>query len=505
MKVSLSLVTLAMAIVAQAAPSYMIFDVGVAVPTDANSQGFRISGNGQATGRSLASTSARAFSWTSSGGTVGLPLSTSPARSYCVGNGINNAGVVAGTGATTSFGSSRIPLLWTGGVLSAITLPAGQTLGDATDINDSGLVVGSVNSGSLQRAAFYVGGVGNVLSANTPEGWGWTTGFAVNNAGIMVGSGRDGNNAAVTLGLMYDTNTDVTTNVGALTGIGHNSAICFDISENGVVVGSSSLNSGSGGRPFKWDAVNGMTEIPMPTGASSAIARGVNSAGWIVGIGSSAFALPFVYDGTNTYRLGDLLVNPAGWDLLTNTSSSAMSISESGWICGTGIRGTAVRAYVAIPATPISGVVELQDHANDVGKTVAWELKNGATVVDSGTTTLGTGGSYNIGTIKTGNLDLRMKARTWIGATLIGLNVDGTAISSANLSLKNGDVNGDNIVDIADYSYLAGAFDLDASAPNWLTADGNGIRPVDSDLNGDTNVDIADYTILAMNFDAVGD
>lgn len=504
MKNCLSLVALAAASLAHAAPQYKIYDLGVAQAGDTNSQGFRISGNGIATGRSLASTSARAVRWTLANGTQGLPNSATPVRNFCVGNGINDSGVIVGVGATTAFGSSRIPLSWNGNIVSAIPLPSGQTLGDANDINNSNVVVGSVNSGSLQRAVYYSGGGSTVLSSATPEGWIWTTAFAVNNSGIAVGSGTTTASAAVTMGLIVDTNTGITTSVGALTGIGHNSAICFDVSDTGYIVGTSSLNSGSGGRPFRYDGINGMQEIPMPTGASTAIARGVNSAGWVVGIGSSAFALPFVYDGTATYRLGDLILNGAGWDLLTNTSSSAMSISEQGWITGSAVRSGSVRAYVAIPAVSVSGTIDLLDYANDAGKTINWELKSGSTVLDSGTATLGTGGTYSIATIATGTAKLRVKARTWLAKTTADLNLSNN-VTNADLALTNGDVNGDNIVDIADYAYLAGAFDLDSSAPNWLTADGNGIRPADSDLNGDNIVDIADYSILASAFDAVGD
>lgn len=504
MKLALSLLTITVATIAQTAPQYKIYDLGVAPIGDTNSQGFRISNNGIATGRSLASSSARAIRWTLAGGTQGLPNSATPVRNFCVGNGINDSGIIVGVGATTSFGSSRVPLSWNGNIVSAIPLPSGQTLGDANDINNSNVVVGSVNSGSLQRAVYYSGGGSTVLSAATPEGWTWTTAFAVNNSGIAVGSGTTTAGAAITMGLIVDTNTGITSSVGALTGIGHNSAICFDVSDTGYVVGTSSLNSGSGGRPFRWDGVNGMQEVPMPTGASTAIARGVNSAGWVVGIGSSAFALPFVYDGTSTYRLGDLLLNGAGWDLLTNTSSSALSISEQGWITGSAVRSGAVRAYVAIPAVSVSGTIDLLNHANDVGKTISWELMSGVTVLDSGTATLGTGGTYSIATVATGTAKLRVKGRTWLAKTSGDLDLTNNVVN-ADLSLTNGDVNGDNIVDIADYVYLAGAFSLDSSVGNWLTADGNGIRPVDSDLNGDGIVDIADYTILAGAFSMVGE
>lgn len=62
--------------------------------------------------------------------------------------------------------------------------------------------------------------------------------------------------------------------------------------------------------------------------------------------------------------------------------------------------------------------------------------------------------------------------------------------------LINGDCDGNNVIDIADYTILATAFDAIAGDANWDAR---------TDLNGDGIIDIADYTILALNFDAVGD
>jgi uncharacterized membrane protein len=108
------------------------------------------------------------------------------------------------------------------------------------------------------------------------------------------------------------------------------------------------LNQGSG-LPFIWSDANGISAIPLPVGTSQGSARGVNSSGWAVGTASSAFAIPFVFDGTNTYRVQDVIVNPAGWDLSTNTSSSALGISDNGIIVGTGLFNGQVHAYAMAP------------------------------------------------------------------------------------------------------------------------------------------------------------
>jgi uncharacterized membrane protein len=162
----------------------------------------------------------------------------------------------------------------------------------------------------------------------------------------VVGIAWDPSNAARNVGYVLDTSTNTAFEVGALPGL--NGAICFDVSESGYIVGSSMLNQGSG-LPFIWSSANGMAPIPLATGTSQGIARGVNSAGWVVGIDSSAYAIPFLYDGTATYRLADLLPAGTGWDLATNTSSSALGISEGGVIIGTGVYNGNVHAYAMIP------------------------------------------------------------------------------------------------------------------------------------------------------------
>lgn len=334
---------------AYADPHYTIHDVGVVMSGDF-SQGNAISNNGVATGRSLGTGRSSAYTWSQGTGLVGLSSLANPARAYSVGNGINNNGVVVGTGATTFFGSSRLPLIWQNGTVSQLALPVGQTIGDAYGINDSNDAVGSVNGGTTQRGAIYhSNGTSEVLTTTDSNGDFFVNCYGINNSGLVVGSGWDPNNAAVTIGLVYDMNTGVTSSIGALTGLGHNSAIAFGVSDTGFVTGSSSLNGGSGGRAFVWSSGGGMSAIPLTADTSSAIGRGVNSSGEVVGIGSGTFAVPFLYDGSQTYRLQDLIGSGTGWDISTNTSSAALGISDNGMIVGTGVLNGDVHAFVMTP------------------------------------------------------------------------------------------------------------------------------------------------------------
>lgn len=330
-------------------PAYQIVDIGIVQAGDTASQGFGVSPGGVAVGRSVRTGGAQAFSWTEGGGIVGL--TNLAGRAFCVSNGANDNGRIAGTCAASLFGTSRLPVIWINGAVAPLTLPAGETLGDANDINAGGFAVGSVDSGSFQQAVIYFGPNVTVITQTTSTGCFFNTAFGINDSGRIIGTGIDPNNAARNVGMVFDMGQSSAFEVGALPGA--NGALAFGIGNGGHIVGSSMMNQGAG-LPFIWTQSGGMVAIPLPTGTTQGSARAVNTAGWAVGTASSAFAIPFLYDGTNTHRLADLIPAGTGWDLSTNTSSSALGISDNGVIVGTGVFNGAVHAYAMVPAANVS-------------------------------------------------------------------------------------------------------------------------------------------------------
>ena len=330
-------------------PQYQIIEIGVVAMGDTSSQGLGVSPGGVGVGRSFRASGTQAFSWTQAGGIVGLP--NLAARPFCVSNSANDSGVVVGTCSTTAFGSGRLPTVWTNGVVAQLPLPGAETLGDANDVNSAGVAVGSANSGSAQRGVIYSGGAATVITQTTSNGSFFVTAFGINNSGRVVGQGIDPTNAARNVGIVFDIGSASAFEVEALPGM--NGALAFGVSNAGHVVGSSMLNQGAG-TPFIWTQADGIVAIPFPTGTTQGSARAVNSNGWAVGTASSAFAIPFLYDGTSTYRLADLIPAGTGWDLSTNTSSSALGISDAGVIVGTGVLNGAVRAYAMVPVANVS-------------------------------------------------------------------------------------------------------------------------------------------------------
>ena len=328
-------------------PQYQIYDIGVVEVDDTASQGFGVSHAGIAVGRSIRTDGSQAFIWTLDYGIIGLP--NLAGRSFAVSNSANDSGIAVGTAATTLFGSDRLPVIWQNGAVSQLPLPVGETLGDANSVNASTVAVGSVDAGSLQRGVIYSGGSATIITQTTANGSYFLTAFGINDSGRVVGQGIDPMNAARNVGIVYDIGQSMAFEVGALPGL--NGALAFGVSNSGYVVGSSMLNQGSG-LPFIWSDQGGIVAIPLASGTSEGSARAVNSAGWVVGTDGGNFAVPFLYDGTNTYRLQDLIPGNSGWDLSMNTSSSAMGISENNIIAGTGVHNGETHAYAMVPATP---------------------------------------------------------------------------------------------------------------------------------------------------------
>lgn len=96
-----------------------------------------------------------------------------------------------------------------------------------------------------------------------------------------------------------------------------------------------------------------------------------------------------------------------------------------------------------------------------------------------------------------GTYQLSVKPGNWLSevTTTVNFNAAGAGASYLYTTHRNGDCNGSDLVDIADYAILAGAFSKNQGDAGYV---------IGADLNGDTIVDIADYTILSANFSQVG-
>ena len=258
---------------------------------------------------------------------------------------MNNVGTIVGTSSTTSFGSAPLPVVWQNGAVSQLALPSGQAAGRANDINNGGIAVGSVGSGVSEIATIYNTNTGTatVISALSSQGSFMQTALAINDAGIVVGTGVSTDSRNVILS--YNSVTGAMTEIAPLPYAGFNSSLAFAISENGYVGGS----SGNGSQAFIWSQAGGMVSVPLPGISSNGSVRAVNDLGWAVGNSGGQYANPFLYADGTTYLIGDVIVNEAGWNFTTTTSAAALGITNEGLIIGTAKFNGVEHAYLLTP------------------------------------------------------------------------------------------------------------------------------------------------------------
>ncbi len=328
------------------APQYEIFDIGLLQAGDSFSHGFGVSPGGMAVGRSVRADGSQAFTWTLASGIVGLP--NLAGRAYAVANSANDNGTVVGTASKALFNADALPVMWQNGSVSQLPLPPGQTIGDANSVNASGAAVGSANVQSKQRGVIYSGGSGSIITQTTATGCYFITALGINDFGRIVGRGADPNNAARNVGMVYDTGQPMAFEVGALPGM--NGAIAYGVSNSGFVVGASTMDAG-GGLPYIWSDQGGIVAIPLASDTSEGAAQAINSKGQVVGTDAGTFAIPFLYDGTTTWRLADLIPPNSGWDLAGNLVAKANGINDAGVIVGTGLHNGDTRAFAMVPMT----------------------------------------------------------------------------------------------------------------------------------------------------------
>lgn len=220
----------------------------------------------------------------------------------------------------------------------------------------------------------------------------------------------------------------------------------------------------------------------------------------IAGIGFTSIALDSSGTTPVLYATGS-----AGADLFKITDTgTAFTTPTSIAVAPTSTRFRGVSWAPSSGSGSISGTVNLGSYAGlssgSGNVTLTYEiLSPGGSLLSSGTTSVTPSGgvaSYSISAgSATGAVTVRLSGSTWLRRS-VSTTVGAT---NANLILPNGNVHSDanpgfEVIDIADYTDLATAFDGVEGGSTYNPA---------ADLNKDTIIDIADYTILATNFDSV--
>jgi len=148
---------------------------------------------------------------------------------------------------------------------------------------------------------------------------------------------------------------------------------------------------------------------------------------------------------------------------------------------------------------PISGAITFGQFSG-IRSTipVAFEIvdPSSSTVVQTGTVYTNDTGAYVWNTdVAPGTYHVRAKGSHWLRSASLNVVVGVTGATNVNLTLVNGDVNGDNSVNVADFLALRQAF--------GTSSGGGGFNP-NADLNGDGSVNVTDFLILRANFGQTG-
>jgi probable HAF family extracellular repeat protein len=318
---------------------------------------------------------------------------------YSKASGINNCGQVVGESSLTGVSPTH-PFIWrdlngnlvsdSGEMKDLGTL--GGVRGSATDINASGLVVGSSTISASEQHAFRwfdmdgdgVSDPGELNDLGVLPNYSTHGAFGVNDNGQIVGSAENENGASA---FRWNANTGLellanlngvppshghainnsshiagyaalidhafifngTTNIDLGT-FGGSRSIAYDINASGHAVGFADVTMGGAAPPrhaFKWNGT-ALQDLGVLPGGMRSQAYSINSSGIVVGysevIGAPSHA--FVHDGTQMYDLNTLVTNlPVGWTLV-----EARGINDGGQIVGHGTTlGGETHAFLLTP------------------------------------------------------------------------------------------------------------------------------------------------------------
>ena len=400
---------------------------------------------------------------------------------------INSSGQVVGSAATSGSPFQWHAFLFSAGVMSDIGI-----MGDgsqAQGINDLGQVVGYFYfDPDIPLHGFtYTNGVMTDLGN---LGWPGCEGQAVNSFGLIVGNACD--SVGYEHAFLYS--DGVMTNIGAA---GELTSEATAVNDLGQVVGSMPVANGS---PHAFLYSGGVRfDLGAFPGARVSHALALNNLGQVVGWGlnSAVVEHAFLYSNGTLLDLNDSLDSSGtGWVI-----KSACGINDSGQIVAQGIAADGnERAVLLTPNAGGSGNVGLSDFPGDATKVpIALEVRTPGTltVLQRRTIFVKPGGTFSFPSVLQGTFDVSIKASHWLRKTLHNVTFPGTGyVTGLTFSLINGDVNGDNNINLADLNAVSRAWRATPGSPNW--------NPY-ADLNSDGTVNLADWNIVSKNWRKIGD
>lgn len=159
--------------------------------------------------------------------------------------------------------------------------------------------------------------------------------------------------------------------------------------------------------------------------------------------------------------------------------------------------GNRLTRQVITNAFTIHGRVTLSDYTGDITQVlVTGELRQNGSTVRNQTLSLDAGGNYALPGVQPGGYDVAVKASHWLRKIVTGVQVVDQSVSNVNVSLTNGDADGDNEITSTDLSIIMGAMNAVPSDPAW---------DMSADLDGNSEITEADLSITFASMDQIGD
>ncbi|MCW5942133.1 MAG: hypothetical protein KIS66_07865 [Fimbriimonadaceae bacterium] len=195
--------------------------------------------------------------------------------------------------------------------------------------------------------------------------------------------------------------------------------------------------------------------------------------------------------------VGPSVVVPAGSSTATFEVETSAVMDEVAVTITGELNGRATDTLRVSPLL-VRGSVAYQDVVAglDLVQTIRLEFKEPGTGTNFAVADvdLGPAMEFTVASPRLAPYDVTLKVTHWLRRRV---SIDpSTGAGSLVFSLINGDVNGDNSVNISDFLFLRAAFGSNSTSPNW--------NPM-ADLNMDGSVGIADFLVLRRNMGQSGD
>lgn len=178
-----------------------------------------------------------------------------------------------------------------------------------------------------------------------------------------------------------------------------------------------------------------------------------------------------------------------------------------------GILQSAAVFFADTNVVTIGGTVTLGDlpSGNPLPANCTFEIYNsaGTSLLSTQTVALSSTGAYTLldpQQATGGNYLIYAKTTHWLRKSFTANSTGAISQTGRNVSLINGDVDGDNVVSIFDYILMSDNFEKDSTDQKWNYPDFTSQQRIsDADLDHDAVVSIFDYIILSDHFEQSGE